>query len=300
MKPPMLVRFLHPEQGVRIGVQLDEIVYDVTTTIPSLTNWLQNSVARVAEAVAALRESAVASPIQYATDQFAHQPTTDRLSWLPPIEDQDVWASGVTYARSRQARQEEAIDGGDIYARVYQAERPELFFKARGSWVVGPGGQVGIRHDATWNVPEPEVGLVVNPALEIVGIVIGNDMSSRDIEGDNPLYLPQAKVFTASCALGPGILLQPVQSDWPDVSIHLTIRRQGAVLFTGHTHTDQIRRRPDELVEFMGRCLPFPLGGVLLTGTGIVPPDDFTLQAKDEVEIEIDPIGVLINRVKVV
>ncbi|KAA3660226.1 MAG: 2-hydroxyhepta-2,4-diene-1,7-dioate isomerase [Chloroflexi bacterium] len=300
MTAPMLVRFSHPQTGIRIGVQLADTVHDVTDKINSVAEWLQGSVGRRNEVIMELGKTAVSAPTTYSIDQFQAKPIPNMLHWLPPVDEQDVWAAGVTYSRSRQARQEEAIDGGDIYARVYAAERPELFFKARGSWVVGPGGEVGIRHDATWNVPEPELGLVFNPAMEIVGIVVGNDMSSRDIEGENPLYLPQAKVYTAACALGPGILLTPLDTDWPEVSIMLEIGRGETAVFTGKTHTNQIHRRPDELADFLGRCLTFPDGAVLLTGAGIVPPEDFTLQAGDMIQIRIETVGTLTNYVRVV
>jgi 2-dehydro-3-deoxy-D-arabinonate dehydratase len=166
--------------------------------------------------------------------------------------------------------------------------------------VVGPYGAVGIRTDAYWNVPEPELGLLINPALEIVGQVTGNDMSSRDIEGANPLYLPQAKIYTGACALGAGILLEPVAEVWPRRAITMTIARGGAMVFEGKTDTGQLRRRPNELVSYLGRCLSFPEGAVLLTGTGIVPPEGFTLQAGDVVRITIEGIGTLENPVRVV
>jgi 2-dehydro-3-deoxy-D-arabinonate dehydratase len=215
------------------------------------------------------------------------------------VEEQEVWAAGVTYERSREARQQEAIDGGDIYARVYRADRPELFFKAHGRRVIGPYGLVGIRRDATWSVPEPELAVVVNPALEAVGFTVGNDMSSRDIEGANPLYLPQAKVYTASCALGPGIVLQAA-TDWPATTIRLVIRRAEAIIFEGTAPTLRIRRKLDELTGYLGRSNEYPDGAVLLTGTGIIPPEDFTLAAGDVVQISIDGIGTLTNTVKIV
>ncbi len=166
--------------------------------------------------------------------------------------------------------------------------------------MIGPLGEVGIRLDAAWNVPEPELGLVINPALEIVGVTCGNDMSSRDIEGENPLYLPQAKVYDASCSLGPGLLLGKIENQWPDVGINLLIERNGRELFSGKTHTNHIHRKPAELVDYLGRCLTFPDGAILLTGAGIVPPDDFTLQAGDRITVAIDQVGVLENNVKVV
>jgi len=223
----------------------------------------------------------------------------EELALLVPIEAPEVWACGVTYERSRQARQEEADDGGDVYLRVYSAPRPELFFKARGEWVVGTYGEVGIRSDATWNVPEPELALVMNPALEIVGMTAANDMSSRDIEGENPLYLPQAKIYTAACALGHGIRLQAID-DLPHVPIRLEIQRGNDVVFCGETDTRNIRRRARDLLTYLGHSLTFPDGVVLLTGTGIVPPNDFTLHAGDRVSITIGDVDTLVNTVKVV
>jgi 2-dehydro-3-deoxy-D-arabinonate dehydratase len=233
-------------------------------------------------------------------DELERAPAPGIAHWLPPVDNQDIWAAGVTYERSRAARQEEAVDGGDVYARVYTAARPEIFFKAQGAWVVGTHDAVGIRRDATWNVPEPELALVANPAMQVVGYTIGNDMSSRDIEGENPLYLPQAKIYTRSCALGPRIVLHSTQDAWPDVSIRIRIERGGAEIFGGNSHTGLIRRRPTELLEFLGRCLAFPSGAVLLTGTGVVPPETFTLAAGDHITIAIDGAGELTNDVVII
>jgi 2-dehydro-3-deoxy-D-arabinonate dehydratase len=216
-----------------------------------------------------------------------------------PDERIEVWAAGVTYERSRAARQEEAVDGGDVYARVYNAERPELFFKAHGYEVVPHGGEVGIRRDSQWNVPEPELAVVFDAKLRVIGFTIGNDMSSRDIEGENPLYLPQAKVYTASCALGPN-LLESNATEFPDTSIHLKIERNGATLFEDNTHTSRLRRSIPELADYLGRCKTFPYGVILLTGTGIVPPAEFSLLEGDSVTITIDAIGTLKNTVRVV
>jgi 2-dehydro-3-deoxy-D-arabinonate dehydratase len=215
---------------------------------------------------------------------------------LAPIGSQEVWAAGVTYFRSRSARMEESktAGGGSFYDAVYAAKRPELFFKAAGWRVRGPGEPVGIRGDARWSVPEPELALVVNRRGAIIGYTVGNDMSSRDIEGENPLYLPQAKVYDGSCALGPGVLIreQPLP---PDTTIALTIVRNGVTAFHGSTMLAQMRRTHEELVEYLYRETSFPQGAVLLTGTGVVPPDDFTLQMGDEIAITIPPIGTLDN-----
>jgi 2-dehydro-3-deoxy-D-arabinonate dehydratase len=217
---------------------------------------------------------------------------------LPPIGSQEVWAAGVTYYRSRNARMEEAkgAGGGDFYDRVYHAARPELFFKSAPHRVVGPEANVAIREDAAWSVPEPELTLFVSPGGKIAGYTIGNDMSSRDIEGENPLYLPQAKVYDRSCALGPCLLIadEPLSSA---TEIALEIRRGGAVAFSGATTLKEMKRRPEELVEYLYRNNSFPKGCFLLTGTGVVPPDSFTLKAGDEIRITIPPIGTLMNRV---
>jgi 2-dehydro-3-deoxy-D-arabinonate dehydratase len=217
---------------------------------------------------------------------------------LAPIGTQEVWAAGVTYFRSRDARMEESksAGGGDFYDRVYHAERPELFFKATAQRVVGPGGKVAIRSDATWSVPEPELALVVSPRGKVLGYTIGNDMSSRDIEGENPLYLPQAKVYARSCALGPCML---VSSDSlpRSTEIHLEILRDRTSVFSGRTTLSELKRNPKTLVEYLFRDNSFPQGCMLLTGTGIVPPDTFTLAAGDEIRISIDGIGTLTNTV---
>ena len=215
-----------------------------------------------------------------------------------PIGNQEVWAAGVTYFRSRSARMAESKDagGGDFYDRVYTAERPELFFKATASRVAGPGSNVRIRVDATWSVPEPELTLLINPRGQIIGYTAGNDMSSRDIEGENPLYLPQAKVYDRSCALGPCILVSsdPLPSTTP---IRIEILRGGSAVFSGATTLAELKRKPADLAAYLFRENTFPFGAFLMTGTGIVPPDDFTLAPGDKIRITIDPIGTLENDV---
>ncbi len=216
-----------------------------------------------------------------------------------PIGNQEVWAAGVTYFRSRNARMEESKDagGGDFYDRVYAAERPELFFKSAAARVVAQGKPVRIRKDASWSVPEPELTLLINPHGKIIGYTVGNDMSSRDIEGENPLYLPQAKVYDGSCALGPGVL---VSSDPlpQSTAIRLEILRGGQAAFSGTTTLAEMKRDPQLLVDYLYRECSFPAGCCLMTGTGIIPPDSFTLQPGDEVRITIDGIGTLINPVE--
>ena len=217
---------------------------------------------------------------------------------LAPIASQEVWAAGVTYFRSRDARMEESktAGGGDFYDRVYHATRPELFFKATPHRVVGPGAKVAIRDDAKWSVPEPELALFLTPEGKIAGYTIGNDMSSRDIEGENPLYLPQAKVYDRSCALGPCLLISD-ETLPATTEIKIEIRRAGAPAFTGATTLAEMKRKPEELVEYLYRSSSFPSGCFLLTGTGVVPPDSFTLHPGDEIHITIPPIGTIINSV---
>jgi 2-dehydro-3-deoxy-D-arabinonate dehydratase len=205
---------------------------------------------------------------------------------LPPIEaTQEVWASGVTYLRSRDAREAES-DTGDIYMKVYRAERPELFYKALGWRVVAAGESIRVRKDSTWDVPEPELTLVINSGLQVVGYCVGNDVSSRNIEGENPLYLPQAKVYNGSCALGPAIILTNPET-LTNLPIELDIYRDDRIVFHGETSTSFIQRDFEELAEYLGRELSFPQGVLLMTGTGIVPPDDFSLKPGDVVHISI-------------
>jgi 2-dehydro-3-deoxy-D-arabinonate dehydratase len=217
---------------------------------------------------------------------------------LAPSLHQEVWAAGVTYYRSRDARIEESkgAGGGDFYARVYDAPRPELFYKSSPHRIAGPGSPVRIRKDSRWNVPEPELTLAFNRQRRIFGYTIGNDMSSRDIEGENPLYLPQAKSYDQAAGLGPCILLADEMLP-PATEIRLVISRGGAEMFNGATTLAQLKRKPEELVEFLTREMGFPDGGFLMTGTGIVPPNEFTLLAGDRIAITIAPIGTLENTV---
>ena len=224
--------------------------------------------------------------------------TFDPRKVIAPVESQSVWAAGVTYFRSRSARMAEAKDagGGDFYDRVYTAKRPELFFKSGPEHVAGPGQDVHIRRDAKWSVPEPELTVLLNALGQIVGYTVGNDMSSRDIEGENPLYLPQAKVYDRSCALGPCILVasQPLPKETP---IHIEIEREGSCVFSGSTNVAELKRPIPELAEYLFRESSFPHGVFLMTGTGVVPPDEFSLAAGDRIRITIDPIGTLENDV---
>ena len=236
-------------------------------------------------------------PMRWLRDRLEENGREPRSGeWAPPLESQEVWAAGVTYLRSREARMEESEREADVYDRVYDAARPELFFKATAPRVVGHDGEVRIRADSQWNVPEAELALAVNSYGEIIGYSIGNDMSSRSIEGENPLYLPQAKIYDGSCALGPCLLLaeQPLPAT---TRIYLRITRAEAEVFNGSASLAQMKRSPPDLVEYLYRECSFPAGCYLLTGTGIVPESDFTLASGDLVEITIEPIGTLSNRV---
>jgi 2-dehydro-3-deoxy-D-arabinonate dehydratase len=274
-----------PDGRETIAVAQDDAVIPLTLTgglFQTLTDILESDDA--AATVALLIDRTVApTPISAVTP-------------LSLVEAQEVWGAGVTYTRSRTARMQESATGATHYERVYAAPRPELFFKATPSRVVASGQQVRIRKDALWNVPEPELVLVLNSHMKLVGYTIGNDMSSRDIEGENPLYLPQAKVYDGSCALGPCVLL----ADTPlpkSTTIAVTITRKGGVIFTGSTSIAEIKREFNELVSYLFRDNTFPTGAYLMTGTGVVPEDDFTLEHGDVVTIVIEGIGTLSNTV---
>lgn len=226
------------------------------------------------------------------------QPTDAPGAPWPLVQSQEVWAAGVTYFRSRTARMEESQDagGGDFYDRVYDAERPELFLKATPHRVAAPGGGVRIRSDSQWNVPEPELTLAINTAGKVFGYTLGNDMSSRDIEGENPLYLPQAKCYDRSAALGPCLVVTD-EAPAPSSVLSLVIKRRGEEVFAGETALDQIKRPLASLADWLYRENVFPFGAYLMTGTGIVPPDEFTLKPGDQIHISMDPIGTLTNMV---
>lgn len=267
-----------------MGLELNERHYELSSAanvFADISSWLATP-----DPVAAVREIL---PI------IQNFPLPKQNEISAPIDTQEVWASGVTYLRSKVARVEESVGGGDFYDQVYEAARPELFFKSTAKRVIAPGQPVRIRRDSTWNVPEPELTLVISSRGTIVGYTIGNDMSSRSIEGENPLYLPQAKVYDGSCALGPAILLNEGEKD--ERTVRMTIARAQTVVFSGETSTGQIRRPLAELAEYLFRETTFEEGVFLLTGTGIVPPDDFTLQSGDIVRITIEGIGTLENPV---
>jgi 2-dehydro-3-deoxy-D-arabinonate dehydratase len=271
-------------QGPRLGLDVDGTRYDLSAAAPNLFDisaWL--SLSDPVKAIHHLMADVSRFPLK-------QDPTL-----LAPLDVQEVWACGVTYLRSKVARMEESEGGGNFYDQVYEAERPEIFFKANPQRVSASGQPIRIRRDSAWNVPEPELALVVSAAGDIVGYTIGNDVSSRSIEGENPLYLPQAKVYDGSCALGPMIAVS--ENGLTARKIQMTILRDRKEVFGGETSTGQMRRRPEELVSYLFRELTFKHGAFLLTGTGLVPPDDFTLKVGDVVNITIEGVGTLQNPV---
>jgi 2-dehydro-3-deoxy-D-arabinonate dehydratase len=239
-----------------------------------------------------------ADPREWLAQQLSHAARCPAPSeFLAPLQSQEVWAAGVTYLRSRDARIEESKDagGGTFYDRVYDADRPELFLKATPHRVFGTGATLRLRKDSKWNVPEPELTLAINADGRIFGYTVGNDLSSRDIEGENPLYLPQAKVWSHCCGLGPSLVVCPPLP--PETPIQVTILRAGATVFEGATALSQMKRTPEELAQWLWRDNSFPAGCYLMTGTGLVPPNEFTLAGGDEVRISIGSLGCLVNHI---
>ena len=283
-----ICRFKSKSEAVRIGLVADNVtLLDLTPAgITQLQPLLES-------------EDPMAEMKPIATGNLPRIALTD-VQLCAPVERQEVWAAGVTYLRSKTARMEESEFSASAYDRVYAAERPEIFFKSLPEKVVATGEAIGIRRDARWSVPEPELALVLNSRGKIVGHTIGNDMSSRDIEGENLLYLPQAKTYHRSCALGPWIALGTPETAAREWKIAIQICRDGEIVFAGVTSVGQIKRSFDELAEFLFRCQVFPHGAVLLTGTGVVPPDSFTLRERDQVTIDISGIGRLENPVMLV
>ncbi|MGY8649947.1 MAG: fumarylacetoacetate hydrolase family protein, partial [Verrucomicrobiia bacterium] len=287
-KKMKLCRFQKDADGdaIRIGLAVDEMTLaDLTAGgIESITELLEddNAVARV--------------------EVLTDLPTLPlaEVTFLAPVERQEVWAAGVTYLRSKTARMEESDFSASAYDLVYEADRPEIFFKSLPEKVVGPNEPVGIRADAKWSVPEPELALVLNSRGQVVGCTIGNDMSSRDIEGENLLYLPQAKVYDRSCAIGPWLILGASEEAIRAWIIGVKIIRANETVFAGETSLSNLKRSFDELAGYLCRSQTFAHGAILLTGTGVVPPDDFTLAAGDLIRIDISGIGTLENPVLVV
>lgn len=272
----------------RLGAWEENLLYDLTEQNPEVFGSVSQFLQQENPFEAASRARASARAINVGLAEI-----------YAPLDFQEVWAAGVTYTRSRQARMEESktAGGGNFYDRVYNAPRPELFFKSMPERVVGPNAEVRIRKDSKWNVPEPELTLVISPSAQLVGFTIGNDMSSRDIEGENPLYLPQAKVYRQSCAVGPAILLANAVPDPKQLTIQLVIKRDQDDVFEGEINLSQMNRSFEELIDHLTRENDFPNGVFLMTGTGIVPPDHFTLRGGDVIEITIPEIGTLANTV---
>lgn len=244
-----------------------------------------------------LESESPAATVEFLLSPDVPRVPLDSITLLPPIDRQEVWAAGVTYKRSQVARMEESEQAASVYDLVYKADRPELFFKATPNRVVGPGAAVRIRRDAKWSVPEPELALVLNSRLQLVGCTIGNDMSSRDIEGQNPLYLPQAKLYDQCCALGPCVTLVNSMPPREQLEIRLAVLRGGEIVFEGHTRVGEMARSFEDLIRYLGRDQTFRDGVILLTGTGIVPDESFTLSPGDTIDIAIDGIGALQNTV---
>ena len=282
MSPHSSVRLYSTTQGLVVIAENSQFALPPAVTLDVLFE--------AADPSALIRQSLSAAPTV--------QTAADTWTLHAPLQSQEVWAAGVTYLRSKSARMEEAKEagGGSFYDRVYEASRPELFFKATPHRVAAPGTHVRVRADGKWNVPEPELTLAINSAGKIFGFTIGNDMSSRDIEGENPLYLPQAKVYDRSAALGPCIVISDTLPA-PETVIALEIHRAGSVAFRGDTTVGRIKRPLPSLAEWLFKENAFPHGCFLMTGTGIVPPDSFTLRSGDEIRITIEPIGTLINSV---
>jgi 2-dehydro-3-deoxy-D-arabinonate dehydratase len=288
MQPVTLCRFTAPSHAdVRVGLVEGNSVRDLTAVgVHRLHELLE---------LEDLAEHLVRAHQATLPEWSLHQ-----VRLVTPVESQEIWAAGVTYLRSKQARMEESDFSARAYDHVYEAARPEIFFKSVPEKVVSPGEPVGIRRDARWNVPEPELTLVINSSGSLVGFTIGNDMSSRDIEGENLLYLPQAKIYARSCAIGPWVVVGAREHDVRQWTIRLEIDRAGETVFAGETGVDQIKRTFGELIDYLFQSQLFPRGAMLLTGAGIVPPDSFTLAAGDRVRITISGIGTLENPVTVV
>jgi 2-dehydro-3-deoxy-D-arabinonate dehydratase len=285
-----IVRFKRPAGAPAVGALVGSVVHDLTARDPL-------GFASVTGAIAAARARGITLGVLAANSLKRSGPTYDKVDLLAPVEAPEVWAAGVTYERSRVARNEESKGHGSVYDLVYEATRPEIFFKGNPRHYVGPGDPIGIRTDSHWNVPEPELALVLGRDGAIVGYTIGNDVSSRDIEGENPLYLPQAKVYNRCASFGPSIMPADAKLDPYNLRIQCRIFRDGRPFWDGETATRQLRRKFPELVSYLFRSNHIEDGTVLMTGTALVPPASFTLEAGDMVEIEIDHIGILRNPV---
>ncbi|WP_416148703.1 fumarylacetoacetate hydrolase family protein [Salipaludibacillus sp. HK11] len=293
-----IVRFINDSKNIALGIWENEKVYDLTSILKEKTNDVMVLHEKVTEKGQSLSSFISKLPYQETSKVYDYQ----SINLITPVEAVEVWACGVTYENSRMARNsemEELTEGSiSFYDKVYDAVRPEIFFKSTAARTVAPNKSVCIRSDSNWQIPEPEVALVLSQRGEIIGYTAGNDMSSRDIEGENPLYLPQAKVWRNSCSFGPSIRLADTVQDPYNLDIQCRIFRNGELMVEGEANTSQLKRKYEELVEFLGRDNPIFTGTVLFTGTCIIPPDEFTLQEGDRIEIEVSGVGVLINDVK--
>ena len=291
----LLARLTLPDTGPAWGVLADDRIEIVATDAGTNGGFLA-SLLQLERPARTLLERRRGAQTLKAAEVMAAAPRTAAPHLLPPLDLQEVWAAGVTYERSRAARMEETEGGQTFYDKVYTAERPELFFKGAASRVSGHNGPIRIRRDASWNVPEPEIAVLVGAHGNIAGYTVGNDVSSRDIEGENPLYLPQAKIYRESCALGPVVWLTDDESA-PVFDIAITIQRRGAAVYEGKISTSAMRRSFADLADWLFRDNPFPSGAYLLTGTGLVPEAGFSLAPEDRVSITVPRIGTLSNHV---
>ena len=295
-----IVQFERLNEGLRAGVIEDDMIYDFTGVDRKLSSFLEilkKSHARnvsVEDFVSSLISKGNLKTYQY--DPLADSPTNERACLRMPYQPPEVWGCGVTYIRSKHARETETTTKG-IYDKVYEATRPEVFFKATASRCVGPNEPICIRSDSKWTVPEPELAFIVGMRNKIVGYTIGNDVSARDIEGQNPLYLSQAKIYKGCCAIGPVIMTPEEVGNPRDLNIECKILRKNKLIFDEKTNTSRMKRSVDELLSYLCRDNPIPIGTLCLTGTGVVPPDDFSLRYGDLVEIAIEKIGALRNPV---
>ena len=281
-----LAKFRLPSGKVSVGLYENESIRPL-----AMTGGQYQSLTDILEA------GNIDDTVKLLIDESAEPLTLSDVTLLAPIDRQEVWAAGVTYTRSRTARMEESKGGATFYDKVYDAPRPELFFKATPERVAHPNHAVRVRRDSAWSVPEPELALVLNSRLELVGYTIGNDMSARDIEGENPLYLPQAKVYDECCALGPCVTLHGSMPHRDRTEIRLAVIRNNSIVFEGSTSVGRMARSFEDLIAYLAREQTFRNGVILLTGTGIVPPDEFALRHGDSIDIAIEGIGTLSNTV---
>lgn len=291
-----LLRFHDPERGARVGVQIANTIYDVTDKFPSVSGWLRGSVGRAQAAIDDIEMVARNAKLAYLASVLDAPAIPHLASLIAPVDLQDVWSAGVTFPNKRAARENEAKVGGDLYTAVFSAPRPMLMFKAQAGHVVGPYGQVGIRKDAANSIAEPELALLLNPALEVVGYTIGVGMLARDIAAENPLYLPQAMQYSHSVSLGPGFVLQKLRT-LAQVNMRLVVIRDRQTIFEGEVSTSAAQRDLASTIEYLGRCHTFPDGVVLMTGSGIVLPSEFTIRVGDTIRVSVDGVGTLVNQV---